>query len=70
MPKYCKTFIFTFLLGVYNLKPVALFISSMKKCMDIENADSVQRVYAFFTRKMSVNRLNIRGVCLEYSIGF
>jgi len=32
---YCKTFIFTFLLGIYNLKPVALFTNSMKKCMDI-----------------------------------
>jgi len=41
MAKYCKTFIFTFLLGVYNLKPVALFTNSMKKCMDIENVGSV-----------------------------
>jgi len=31
--------------------------------MDIENVGSVSKVYAFFTRKMSVNRLNIRGVC-------
>jgi len=31
--------------------------------MDIENVGSVLRVYAFFTRKMSVNQLNIRGVC-------
>jgi len=32
-----QTFISTFLLGIYNLKPVALFTNSMKKCMDIEN---------------------------------
>jgi len=31
--------------------------------MDIENVGSVLRVYAFFTRKMSVYQLNIRGVC-------
>jgi len=31
----------------------------MKKCMDIENVGSVLRVYAFYTRKMSVNQLNI-----------
>jgi len=36
-----QTFIFTFLLGLYNLKPVALFTNSMKKCMDIENFGSV-----------------------------
>ena len=36
-----QTFIFTFLLGIYNLKPVALFTNSMKKCMDIENVGSV-----------------------------
>jgi len=35
----------------------------MKKCMQTENVGSVWRVYAFFTRKMSVNQLNIRGVC-------
>ena len=29
-----QTFIFTFLLGIYNLKPVALFTNSMKKCME------------------------------------
>jgi len=34
-------FIFTFLLGIYRLKPVALFTNSMKKCMDIENFGSV-----------------------------
>jgi len=54
-----QTFIFTFLLGVYNLKPVALFTNSMKKCVDIENVGSVCRIYAFFTRKMSVNQLNM-----------
>jgi len=36
-----QTFVFTFLLGIYNFKPVALFTSSMKKCMEIENASSV-----------------------------
>ena len=36
-----RTFIFIFLLGIYNLKPVALFTNSMKKCMDIENVGSV-----------------------------
>jgi len=36
-----QTFIFTFLLGLYNLKPVALFTNSMKKFMDIENFGSV-----------------------------
>ena len=46
-PKICangqilQTFIFTFLLGIFNLKPVALFTNSMKKCMDIENGGSV-----------------------------
>jgi len=46
-PKICAngqillTFIFTFVLGIYNLKPVALFINSMKKCMDIKNGGSV-----------------------------
>ena len=34
-------FIFTFLLEIYNFKPVALFTNSMKKCMDIESVDSV-----------------------------
>jgi len=42
-------FIFTFFIGIYNLKPVALFANSMKKCMDIENVGSVERVYPFFT---------------------
>jgi len=47
-PKICandqilQTLIFTFLLGIYNLKPVALFTNSMKKCIDIENGGSVQ----------------------------
>jgi len=36
-----ETFIFTFLLGIYNLKAVALFTNSMKKCMDTENVGSV-----------------------------
>jgi len=54
-----QTFIFTFLLGIYNLKPVSLFTNSMKKCMDIENVGSIWMVYAFYTRKMSVNQLNI-----------
>jgi len=36
-----QKFVFTFLLGIYNLKPVALFTNSMKKCMDIENGGSV-----------------------------
>jgi len=36
-----QTFIFTFLLGIYNLKPVALFTNSLKQCMDIENVGSV-----------------------------
>jgi len=36
-----QTFSFTFLLGIYNLKPVALFTNSMKKCMDIENVGSI-----------------------------
>ena len=36
-----QTFIFTFFLGIYNLKPVALFTNSMKKCIDVENAGSV-----------------------------
>jgi len=46
-PKICangqilQTFIFTFLLGIYNLKPMALFTNSIKKCMDIENGGSV-----------------------------
>ena len=46
-PKICangqilQTFIFTFFLGIYNPKPVALFTHSMKKCMDIENGGSV-----------------------------
>jgi len=46
-PKICangqtlQTFIFTFILGIYNLKPVALFSNSMKKCMDNENGGSV-----------------------------
>jgi len=40
-PKFVQTFIFTFLLGIYNFKPVALFTNSMKKCMDIENVGSV-----------------------------
>jgi len=46
-PKICangrilQTFIFTFLLGICNLKPVALFTNSMKKCVDIENGGSV-----------------------------
>jgi len=31
--------------------------------MDIENVGRVWMVYAFFTRKMSVNQLNIGGVC-------
>jgi len=31
--------------------------------MDIENVGSVQMVCALFTRKMSVNQLNIGGVC-------
>jgi len=31
--------------------------------MDIENVGSVYMVDAFFTRKMSVNQMNIRGVC-------
>jgi len=34
-------FIITFLLGIYNLKPVALFTKSVKKCMGIENVRSV-----------------------------
>ena len=38
---YRNTFIFTFLLGIYNLKPVTLFTNAMKKCMDIENGGSV-----------------------------
>jgi len=36
-----QTFMFTFLLGIYNLKPVALFANSMEKCMDIENVGSI-----------------------------
>jgi len=36
-----QTFIFTFLLGIHNVKPMALFTNSMKKCMDIENVGSV-----------------------------
>jgi len=46
-PKICangqilQTFIFTFLLGIYNFIPVALFTNCMKKCMDIENGGSV-----------------------------
>jgi len=45
-PNLCKrpklqTFIVSFLLGIYNLKSVALFTNSLKKCMDIENAGSV-----------------------------
>jgi len=40
--KYCKGSFFTFLLGIYNHKPVALFTNSMKKCMDIENVGSVK----------------------------
>jgi len=32
-----QTFIFTFLLGIYKLKPAALFTNSMKKSMDMEN---------------------------------
>jgi len=54
-----QTSIFTFLLGIYNLKPVALFTNSMKKCMDTENVGSVWRVYAFYTGKISVNQLKI-----------
>ena len=57
------TFIFTFVLGIYHLKPMALFTNSMKKCIDIENVGSVWRVYIFFIRKMSVNQLNIRRIC-------
>jgi len=38
---------------------MALFTNSMKKCMDIVNVGSVERIYAFFTRKMSINQLNI-----------
>ena len=37
-----QTFIFTFLLEIYNLKPMALFTNSMKKCIDIENVGSVK----------------------------
>jgi len=29
-----------FLLGLYSLKPVALFANSMEKCMDIEHVGS------------------------------
>jgi len=58
-----QMFIFTFLIGICKLKPVDLFTNSMKKCMDIENVGSVYMVDAFFTRKMSVNQMNIRGVC-------
>jgi len=36
-----QTFNFTFILGIYKFKPVALFTNSMKKCMDIENIGSV-----------------------------
>jgi len=39
--KYCKRSFFTFLLAIYNLKPVALFTNSMKKCMDTENVGSI-----------------------------
>jgi len=41
--KYCQpSFSLSFsLLGIYNLKPVALFTNSMKKCIDIENVGSV-----------------------------
>ena len=40
-PRLLQTFIFTFLLGIYNLKPVALCTNSMKKCMSIENVGRV-----------------------------
>jgi len=36
-----QTFILTFLLGIYNLKPVALFTNSIKKCVGIENVGNV-----------------------------
>ena len=36
-----QTFIVTFLLGIYNLKPVALFSNTLKKCMAVENVGSV-----------------------------
>jgi len=32
---------FTFLSGIYNLKPVAFFTNSMKKSMDFETVGSV-----------------------------
>jgi len=34
-------FIVAFLLGIYNLKPVALFTNSLKKSMDTENVGNV-----------------------------
>jgi len=34
-------FIVTFLVGIYNLKPVAVFTNSLKKCMGVENVGSV-----------------------------
>jgi len=38
--KYCKRS-FSLSSGIYNLKPVALFTNSMKKCMDIETVGSI-----------------------------
>jgi len=38
---HCQIII-TFLIGIYNLKAVAIFTNSVKKCMDIENVGSVQ----------------------------
>jgi len=58
-------FIFIFLLGIYNLKPVALFTNSMKKCMDIENVGSIKNsgfqpgVVCLFSRVMRASDKNI-----------
>jgi len=61
--KYCKRSfsISSWEFTTSNLWPY--YTNSMKKCMDIANVSSVWRVYAFFTWKISMNQLNIRGVC-------
>jgi len=40
-PKFVQTTKYCERSGIYNLKPVALFTNSMKRCMDIENGGSV-----------------------------
>jgi len=55
-------FIFTFFLGIYNLKPVALFTNSMKKCKDICKCWQRLEGLRIFHSKNVGEPINIRGV--------